>query len=109
MECSPDDALSLLNSWREQQTTLSLWLAPPDGWAFRVVAVGRVEMVTREVIRLSLVSVGAMMVDTTNATFDYSDAREALPELRDLIDRDIVCTLLITTPECRFALGEMRD
>jgi hypothetical protein len=50
-----------------------------------------------------------MMVDITNATFDYSDAREALPELRNVIDCDIVCTLLVKTPECRFALGEMRS
>ena len=111
MECSRQDALNLLESWWEQESLLNLWLAPPDGWAFRVVAIGRVEMFTPEVIRLALFSSSsaAMMVDITNAVFDYSDAREASPELKDVIERDVVCTLRITTPECRFALGEMRE
>lgn len=109
MECSREDALNLLESWLDQSLVLHLWLAPPDGWGFRVVDFGRVEMFTPEVIRLSLVNGGAMMVDVTNATFDYSDAREAPPALKDVLDRDIVCTLEITAPTCRFALGELRD
>ena len=109
MECSADDALNLLESWLDQETVLHVWLAPSDGWSFRVVDFGRVEMFTPEIIRLALVSGGAMMVDPTNATFEYWDAREAPPHLKDVIDRDIVCTLQVTTPEFRFALGEMRE
>jgi hypothetical protein len=109
MECSPEDALSLLNSWHDQSTVLHLWLAPPDGWAYRVVTFGRVEAFTPQVIRLTLVSGGLMTVDLTQTKFDYSDAREALPALREAVDREIVCTLRMTTPECRFALGEPRE
>lgn len=108
MECSPDDALNLLNSWREQETVLNLWLASPTGWAFRAVAIGTVEVILPDAIHVAFVSEGGIMVDITKATYKYSDAREALPELKNVIDKDIVCTLLITTPECRFALGEMR-
>lgn len=86
-----------------------MWLAPPDGWSYRVVTFGRVEKVTRETVHIPLVSGGVMMVNIISATFDYSDAREVLPELRDAVDRDIVCTLQITTPEFRFALGELRE
>jgi hypothetical protein len=108
MQCSPDDALNLLESWVDQETVQQLWLAPREGWAFRVVDFGRVEMFTADIIRLGLVSGGAMMVDLKNATFEYWDAREAPPHLRDVIDRDIVCTLQITTLEFRIALREMR-
>lgn len=109
MDCSPDIAISLLNSWRERSIVLNLFLAPSEQWPFKVAAAGRVHSVTSDALRVSLLVAGNILLDITNATYDYSDAREALPELREAINKDIVCTLKITTFNYLFALGEPRD
>jgi hypothetical protein len=108
MNCSPDIAISLLNSWRERSMVLNLFLAPSEHWPFKLAAGGQVESVTPETLRVRLLDAGTILLDITNATYDYSDAREALPELQEEINRDIVCTLQIRIPGYLFALGEPR-
>lgn len=109
MNCSPDIAVSLLNSWRERSIALNLFLAPFEQWPFKLAGGGRVESVTQDTLRVSLLVAGTIVLDITHATYDYSDAREALPELREEIDREIVCTLKIRIPGYLLALGEPRD
>jgi hypothetical protein len=117
MYCSPEMGQSILNKWKDELAVLSVILVTPTFNFSGAVIVsdcpdGGVAFVLPAVNTDSgeiLPFPAELLVSFAEASFEYAEPREAPFDIREGVERLLVCVLTIKSPTLVLTLSEMRN
>jgi hypothetical protein len=94
MDCSNQEAVSLLKGWRDSGSSIHCVFLP-KGSRWYLNADAKIYFITPELLTVSFSENAALHVPLSGARFSFADPREAKPESQELMKAKYECSVSI--------------